>query len=39
MASETPMNSVMMMRKFKKRIEKIDRLPQYRPKRSRMSRP
>ena len=34
-----PMNSVMMMRKFTIKIEKIDRLPQYLPKRSRISRP
>ena len=27
-ASEMPMNSVMMMRKFKIRIEKMERLPQ-----------
>src|ERR1019366_1902764 len=39
MEYSTPMNSVMMIKKLRKRIEKIERLPQYRPSRSRMSRP
>src|SRR5580698_8704990 len=37
--SEMPMNSVMMIKKFRSRIELIETLPQRRPMRSRMSRP